>query len=57
MFSALRNRMNGEREDEATSRPLREMPGLTQGLSGRLLLLTIIFVMIAEILILSLIHI
>ncbi len=51
MFSALRNRMNGEREDEATSRPLREMPGLTQGLSGRLLLLTIIFVMIAEILI------
>ncbi len=46
MFSTVRNRIGLEQED-----PRSEAPGLTKGLSGRLLLLTVVFVMIAEVLI------
>ena len=37
--------------DRTEDNPVHCMPGLTAGLSGRLLLLTVIFVMIAEVLI------
>ena len=37
--------------DRTQDDPVHCMPGLTAGLSGRLLLLTVIFVMIAEVLI------
>lgn len=46
MFSTATDK-TGDADREAAS----EMPGLTKGLSGRLLLLTVVFVMIAEVLI------
>ncbi|MBB3946582.1 signal transduction histidine kinase [Rhizobium skierniewicense] len=46
MFSTVMNRT-----DRQTADPQTEVPALTKGLSGRLLLLTVIFVMIAEVLI------
>lgn len=46
MFSTIINRT-----DRQQAAPQSEVPALTKGLSGRLLLLTVIFVMIAEVLI------
>lgn len=46
MFSTVRKTADLQRQDARA-----EVPGLTKGLSGRLLLLTVIFVMIAEVLI------
>jgi signal transduction histidine kinase len=46
VFSTFRKTADLRRQDTHT-----EVPGLTKGLSGRLLLLTVIFVMIAEVLI------